>query len=140
MSGLVERRRVVVTGMGTVSALGCSLAAYRAGLRRCRPGFTGTDDSSEGYVMGPVRCTIPPVDAALGSPFIAFAVQAAREAVEDAHLKLTPELSPRVAVVVGSANGGDGARELAWERRAAGVRPHPQTVLRVMTNAAVGAI
>ena len=90
--------------------------------------------------MGPVRCTIPPMDAALGSPFIAFAVQAAREAVEDAQLQLTPELSPRVAVVLGSANGGDGARELAWERRAAGVRPHPQTVLRVMTNAAVGAI
>ena len=139
-------RRVVITGMGCVSALGVTAAATWAGMREGRAGIgplTGLDDKT-------LRTTI----AAQATAFVAadhfdekrlvgldpvsqFALVAAREAVAQSGLAFEGDKAERTAVIIGTGIGGASTQD-QMARRLYGEgnpRVHPMAIVRVMPNA-----
>ncbi|MFT7039148.1 MAG: nodulation protein E, partial [Paracoccaceae bacterium] len=105
-------RRVVITGMGVVSALGEGAAAHCAGLEAGRSGvkemsITGierlqvTIGGQADFFLGEDRFTRS--ELALYDRTTQLALVAAAEAVESAGLVLTDEESLRAATVIGTA-------------------------------------
>lgn len=111
-------RRVVVTGMGTVSPLGNDLPSTWASVIAGRSGVAAiTHFDTTGYrttigaeVKGfDPRQHFPPKDIRRLDPFVQYALVAAREAVSSARLPahdLANGLSTRTAVIIGSGIGG----------------------------------
>ncbi len=109
------RRRVVVTGIGTISPLG--LTGAETWQRACA-GESGigpiTHFDAEGYetrIAGEVKGFDGPArigrkDARRMDRFCQFAVVAAMDAAADAHLDMSKEDAERVGVLVGSGIGG----------------------------------
>jgi 3-oxoacyl-[acyl-carrier-protein] synthase II len=110
-----EAQRVVVTGLGAVSPLGCGVEDNWRALLAGRSGIapitafdpTGlpvriagevTDFDPATYLE---RRDIKKVDR-----FAQLAIAAAQMAVDDARLVVTPETAPRIGVVVGVGMGG----------------------------------
>jgi 3-oxoacyl-[acyl-carrier-protein] synthase II len=109
------KRRVVVTGIGLVSALGVgtertweSLIAGKSGVGPISH-FDTTQFSvtiaAEVKGFDPLRW-IEKKDVKKMDPFIQYAVAAADFAMQSARLEITPELAPRVGVHIGSGIGG----------------------------------
>ncbi len=110
-----ERRRVVVTGLGTVNPLGLdapatwqSLLAGRSGVAR----ITAFDPSDyDCQIAAEVKGFDPSAyidrkDARRMDRYTHFAVAAAGEALRDSGLQITAENADDVGVVVGSGIGG----------------------------------
>ncbi|MDO9094582.1 MAG: beta-ketoacyl-[acyl-carrier-protein] synthase family protein [Rubrivivax sp.] len=139
-------RRVVITGMGCVSALGNSAVATWAGMLEGRAGIgplTGLDDPT-------LRTTI----AAQARHFVAsehfddkrlvlldpvsqYALVAAREAVAQAGIRFSAEAAERTAVIIGTGIGGASTQDQMARRLYAEGNPrvHPMAIVRVMPNA-----
>jgi 3-oxoacyl-[acyl-carrier-protein] synthase II len=108
-------RRVVVTGVGLVSALGVGTAAnweaLCAGCSGIGP-ITRFDASQfAARIAGEVRNFDPlqfldKKDVKKMDVFIQFAIAASQFAVDDAGLKIDPELAPRAGVFIASGIGG----------------------------------
>ncbi len=110
----MERRRVVITGIGAVNAVGTGVPDFVQGLREGRPGgapITQFDASSS-----PVKiaCEVKNFDPTLylekktarrTDRYSHFAVAAAREAVAHARLEIAPE-ADRIGTSIGSGIGG----------------------------------
>jgi 3-oxoacyl-[acyl-carrier-protein] synthase II len=108
-------QRVVVTGLGIVSPLGCSVDANWQALLAGKSGIapiTSFDASDF-----PVRIAGEARDFDPGAflekkqlrkidRFAQFAIAAAQMAVDDARLSITPESATRIGVVVGVGMGG----------------------------------
>ena len=139
-------RRVAITGVGAISALGRNAAEFAEALRQGRPG------------IGPIECTDcsqlrfqngaevrgyshqPYFDdrrADFMDRFAQFAVIAAREAVECAGVAWTAELRESAAIVTGSCVGGQGAQDAGFTEvyKLGRNRVHPLTIPRTMANA-----
>jgi len=142
----MTKRRVVVTGLGIVSAPGRNVPEFweslRAGQSAIRP-ITQVDCSEMRFKNGAeVRDFDPSAHfderiLPLLDRFAQFALVAAREAVTDAAIEWTPELRMRSGVITGSGIGGQGTqdesfRALYLEQRK---RYHPFAIPRVMPNA-----
>src|SRR5215469_12270690 len=107
-------RRVVVTGLGTVSSIGNNKGEVLSSLRESRSGIGFMPEMKElgfrCHVAGRIRgldvTKIPDPALRTMSDVARFAAVAASEAIEDA--KLSPEAvkSDRVAAVVGTSFGG----------------------------------
>ncbi len=138
--------RVVVTGVGVISALGLdavsfaeSLAAGRTGIGplravdatqlRFRNAAEVKDYRPEAY--------FEPKDLGFMDRFAQFAVIPACEAVTQAGIEWTPELRAETAIVTGSCMGGRGAEEAGyWELfHNNRTRVHPLTIPLGMSNA-----
>lgn len=149
-------RRIVVTGMGAVSALGASLpeswASAVAGRGGIRLQTVPVPDSAPPAVEMPLARVIEgydaDVDERLGRPIISsldpfarMALTAALEALDQAGLRADPVLDERTAIVFGHGLGGLETLEIAYERffGQKSARVHPATVPRVMQSAAVSA-
>jgi nodulation protein E len=154
MSG---QRRIAVTGLGALSALGHSvdenwktLCEGRSGIakRTLDPGPLGPEPHTL-----PLAVVTPGYEAALEAhlgrracsaldPFAAFALCAAYEALRDANLIAAPELTRRAAIVLGHGFGGGDTLEKAMRRffGEKSARLHPATIPRVMLSAAVSAV
>ena len=141
-------RRVAVTGLGIISPLGLDLAETWNGLREGRSAIGplhSVDGSRVGLkiqngaeVLGfdPLKHFQGGKDAQLDR-FAQFSVVAARDAVRDSGIELTPELREQSAIVCGSAVGGQAAIEAGFEdlwlqQRG---RVHPLTIPKTMANA-----
>ena len=144
-------RRVVVTGLGCVSALGLSAAAFWQALVAGRSGIGPWTGNWDGCGAPPVVARVANYDA--GShfeprllthidPFAQFALLAAREALETSGLAIDGELAERVGIVLGTATGGDVSVDETAQRIYGGTKsaPHPSTIPRAMANAAVSQI
>jgi nodulation protein E len=139
-------RRVAITGLGVVCPLGLNLAQTWAALREGRPAIgpiEGVDLSTVRFQNGAQVRGFDPLkhfeggkDAQLDR-FAQFSVVAAREALGDSGLELTPELRERGAIVCGSAVGGQAAQEAGFEDLyvAGRGRVHPLTIPKTMVNA-----
>ncbi len=111
----MERRRVVVTGLGLVTPLGTGVKASWEALLEGRSGIgvIRTFDSSDlpVHIAGEVKDFDPlryiePKEVKKMDRFIHFAVAASTMAMEDSGLKITPENAERVGVIIGSGMGG----------------------------------
>ncbi|MGC2322704.1 MAG: beta-ketoacyl-[acyl-carrier-protein] synthase family protein [Terriglobales bacterium] len=139
-------RRVAVTGLGAISALGNDVSCFWNALIAGRSGIArieSVDLSGLRFQNGAeVRDYDPaqhfePSQADLLDRFAQFALIAARQAVRDAGIEFTPELRQRTAIVTGSSVGGQSTQDSQfWEvygRKSP--RVHPLTIARIMPNA-----
>ncbi len=112
---MTDSPRVVVTGMGALSAIGLTLAttweslvAGRSGIARISlfdPSDLATQFAGEVKGFDP-RAHFDAKEARRLERFVQFAVVAAREAIADAHLEIDGSNCENIAVVVGSGVGG----------------------------------
>src|SRR5271170_2049798 len=146
-------RRVVITGLGIISPLGLNLADSWKSLSEGRSGI-GPIQSVDGARFGlkiqngaevrgfdPLAYFQGGKDAHLDR-FAQFSVVAAREALQDSGLELTPVLRERSAIVCGSAVGGQASIESGFEDlyvQGRG-RVHPLTIPKTMANAGASQI
>lgn len=143
----MKERRVVITGMGIISAIGNNTADFWQSLRAGRCGIgpiEAVDRMQLKYQNGAeVRGFDPrehftPKRVDLLDRFAQFALVAAQEAVADAGNEWTPRLREGTGIVIGSCLGGQGSMDGVFENlylhqnRAT----HPLSLLRVMSHAA----
>ncbi len=145
-------RRVAVTGLGCVSALGqgvdpswAELAAGRSGIRTLTRrvaddpelAYTGPAAFIDALDPAPLLSRFGPRPFANLDPLSAYALVATHEALERAGLVDHPVLEARTAIVYGSGSGGNTTLEESYHRlfarRTGSV--HPQTVPRQMVSA-----
>ena len=150
-------RRIAVTGLGAVCALGCSMDEVWAAARDGRGGIARVTLAPTQF--GPPSDELPlarapegwagPLEARLGrpasaalDPFARFALAAAAEAIEQAGLKDHPSLAERTAVVMGHGEGGQETVESGFERffGQKQSRLHPTMVPKSMLSAGVSAV
>lgn len=150
------RTRVAITGVGVVSPIGQGSAAFWEALRQGRSGIQLVSRDTEEWPAGEngepfqwlaaeVRDFQPPKGrASLRVPlldrFAQFALVAAQEAIQDAGEAFLQEHSEQTAVVLGTAVGGDAARNTGTLRVYRDLRPHPLTIIQSMTNSAVSLV
>src|SRR5438128_2169749 len=104
-------RRLAITGLGAICALGRNISEFAESLREGRTGIgpiQSTDASQLRFQNGAEVKDYshqPYFDdrrADFMDRFAQFAVIAAREAVEDAGIRWTPELRETTAIITGS--------------------------------------
>lgn len=140
-------RRVVITGAGTVNALGHDVAATVAAMAEGRSAIGALDfpdvERLSVRIGAQVRGWVPEdlFDGArlsLYDRFTQFALVAGREAMAQAGLDAVPGDPTRWGAVIGTAGGGNGTVNDAFRAVFAEGknRVHPFTVPRLMNNAA----
>lgn len=144
-------RRVAITGLGIISALGKNVAENWEALASGRCGIapiTISDVSSlkfhngaevHGYDSG---AFFEGNQADFLDRFAQFAVIAAREAISASGLDFHGELSDKTTIITGSSIGGQSSQDAGFwavyhERQN---RVHPLTIPRTMPNAGASAI
>jgi len=121
----MQLRRVVVTGMGMVSPLGCGVETTWANILASKSGARKIDDFKVDDIACQIAHRVPLGDYADGGfnadewmdtkdqrkvdPFIVFAMAAAKQAIDDAGVEpTTQEEAERTGVLIGSGIGGLG--------------------------------
>ena len=144
-------RRVAVTGIGVVSALGTGYDAHCAGLREGRAGIAPISRFDPERLMVKIAGEARQFEGAdhfsrseiaLLDRVSQMALIAAREAFAQSGLEVDEELAPRVATILGSAMGGlqtqdENYHTVSHEMKN---RVHPFIVPRLMSNAPVSQI
>src|SRR5256714_779226 len=142
----MTQRRVAITGAGIISALGNNLAENWSAMREGRSGIgpiTSLDTANLRFKNGAeVRGYDPaqhfdPGQSDLMDRFAQFAVIAAREALKNSGLKITPEVAGKTAVITGSCVGGQSSQDAGFVSvyQKGLNRVHPLTIPRTMANA-----
>jgi nodulation protein E len=140
-------KRVVITGAGTINALGASVPETLEAMREGRSGISELDirdvDRLAIKIGGQVKGYEPEErfnrqQLALYDRFTQFTLVAAREAIAQAGLKFEGELAARAGVVLGNSGGGmttldENYRSVYEEGKN---RVHPFVVPKLMNNAA----
>jgi nodulation protein E len=143
--------RVVITGMGVISALGLtrdafwqSLIAGQCGIRTIHnEDFDQLRFKQAADVQGfEPEDSLCAKDITLMDRFTQFGVVAAREAVAQSGLEWTPALREDCAIVTGSCIGGRSAEEMGYRELYIHNRNrvHPLTIPLGMSNAATSHI
>ena len=121
----MELRRVVVTGLGLVTPLGCGVEATWANILAGKSGAKRIDDFQVDDIACQIAHRLPLGDYADGKynpdewmdtkeqrkvdPFIVYAMAAATQAIDDAGVEpKTQEEQERTGVLIGSGIGGVG--------------------------------
>ena len=150
----MPRKRVVVTGIGTINPLGNDVAEYFRNLDRGVSGARMIDRFDTSLFKTRFACEIPDYDpvrfpeaidrkeARKTDLFTQFAMIAAAEAIRDSNLALDEEDLKRIGVVVGSGVGGiNTLMEEAGAYLEAGTpRFSPFLIPKFITNIASGHI
>jgi 3-oxoacyl-[acyl-carrier-protein] synthase II len=121
----MELRRVVVTGLGAVTPLGCGVETTWANILASRSGAKRIDDFQVDDIACQIAHRVPLGDYAEGKfnpdewmdvkdqrkvdPFIVYAMAAAKQAIDEAGVEpTTREEAERTGVLIGSGIGGLG--------------------------------
>jgi nodulation protein E len=139
-------RRVAITGLGIISPLGLDLAQTWNSLREGRSAIQPIESVDCSGLRFRNGAEVRGFDATKHFPegkdayidrFAQFSVVAAREALRDSGVEVTPALRERSAIVCGSAVGGQSAIEKGFEDLyvAGRGRVHPLTIPKTMANA-----
>ncbi len=144
-------RRVAVTGIGVISAIGKSRTEFWDSLREGRSGIRPITLVPEGAVRFPNAAEVPgyraedyfePKEADLLDRFAQFALLAAREAVRDSGIEFDAELRGNAAIVTGSCVGGKQTEDEGFHGLYAlkNTRFNPLSIPKVMANAGASRI
>ena len=147
----MEKRRVVVTGLGAVTPIGNTVDEFWAGIREGKVGIgpvTKFDVSDfKVKIAAEVKDFVAKdrMDAKAAKrmePFSQYAVAAAQEAFDDAGIKMENEDPYRVGVIVGSGIGSLQCVETNYEKiiTKGPSRVHPLMVPLMISNMAAGNI
>jgi nodulation protein E len=139
-------RRVAITGLGIVCALGNdadefwkSLSAGRSAIAPIASLDTANLRFHNGAEVARFRADehFPGGKADFLDRFAQFAVVAARQAITGAGIAITPALAPRTAVMLGSCAGGQTTEDVGFHDlyKAGRNRVHPLTIPKTMANA-----
>lgn len=141
-------RRVAITGIGIISPLGGSVEENWSALREGRSGIAPLEGidfhkltlrfQNGAQVRGfDATKHFEPGKEDYVDRFAQFSIVAARDAMRDSGLDLTPQLRERCAIVCGSAVGGQAAIEGGFEDLYVTDRGrvHPLTIPKTMSNA-----
>lgn len=145
------QHRVVVTGLGVISASGLTLQDFWSSMREGRSAIKPITSFPPGVLRFPNAAEITtfdenqhfdPKEAQFLDPFAQYGIVAARDAIKDAGIEWTQDLKQQTAIVTGSCNGGkqtedDGYRTYYRENNP---RLNPLTIPRAMANAAASRI
>ena len=150
MSIILNRRRVVITGLSVVSPLGNTIADLTQNI------FSGVSGIKllDADFVDKLDCKIAaqahfdPADHFSKHTYgmldrtSQMALHTSIEAIKDANLEITDQLKPRMGVYLGTGMGGANSVEEAYIRlyRDGASRLKPFTVLMGMNNAAAAAI
>jgi nodulation protein E len=137
--------RVVVTGLGVVSPVGCSLPQYWKALVAGGTGFGPPSFDAAGKVKTKIVAEVR--DFVASNHFDArqistldrisqLALVASREAFGQSGLSMDEALSERTAVIIGTGVGGQMTTEEGLRRfyTEAAMRVHPMTIPRAMAS------
>lgn len=111
----MAKRRVVVTGLGIVSPLGSAVSKTWDAVVNGRSGVKRIEAFDTSLLTTKIAAMVSDFDPTLAmnlkdvrktDVFVQFAVEAARQAMEDSGLEITEELAPRAGVAMGSGIGG----------------------------------
>lgn len=144
-------KRVAVTGLGVVCALGNNVKEFWQGLSTGACGIRALRDPGAPpykFSTGAEACDFRPEDhfsekdTMLLERFAQFATVAAREAVAESGLRFDDELGDRSAVITGTGVGGKSSEEEGYRRlyRESESRVPPLTIPRTMANAGASRI
>jgi nodulation protein E len=140
-------KRVVITGAGTINALGHCVAETLEAMREGRSGIAALDFQDVDRLMIKIGGQVRGFEAegrfnrqqmALYDRFTQFTLTAAKEAIEQSGLTFSGNLAARSGVVLGTAGGGVST----WDNNYRSVyedgknRVHPFVVPKLMNNAA----
>jgi nodulation protein E len=139
-------RRVAITGVGAISALGRNAGEFAESLRQGRSGIAPIQSAGCSELRFPNGAEVPEYShrpyfedrrADFMDRFAQFAVIAAREAVASAGVEWTPALRESAAIVTGSCVGGQNAQDAGFTEvyKLGRNRVHPLTIPRTMANA-----
>src|SRR5688572_25261851 len=139
-------RRVAITGIGSICALGKDSTEFAESLRAGRCGIAPIESADTSLVRFQNGAEVkgyshqPYFDdrrADFMDRFAQFAVIAAREAVADAAVEWTPELRESAAIITGSCVGGQNTEDLGFVEvyKLRHNRVHPLTIPKTMANA-----
>ncbi len=141
-------QRVVITGMGAISALGTGADALWSGMVGARSGIAPLVSPDPLFEVRMKVCAavsgfdpaqyFEPARLVVMDRIAQFALVAAREAVAQADIDFSADgRGARTAVVVGTGVGGETSRDEQSRRiyREASERAHPMTIVRAMANA-----
>ncbi|GIX15033.1 MAG: beta-ACP synthase [Paracoccaceae bacterium] len=144
-------RRVVITGAGTINALGRSVPETMAAMAEGRCGIGPLEfrdvERLSIRIGGQIRdydenAHFNRQEIALYDRFTQYALLSAREAVAQSGLVIDDALAPRAGVIIGTSGGGlhtqDENYRLVYEEGKN--RVHPLIVPRLMNNAAASHI
>lgn len=147
----MSRRRVVVTGVGSVTSLGVGVQKLWEGLVQGRSGIAPIErfDPSPFTTRFAGECRdfrpeehFPPAEIRKLDVFTQYALVAAREAIEDSGLDLEQEDRDRIGSICGSGIGGINELEKTHaqylERGPRRISPH--FIPKLMVNAMTGQI
>ncbi|RCW69728.1 beta-ketoacyl-ACP synthase II [Saliterribacillus persicus] len=121
----MEKKRVVITGLGAITPLGNTIDEFWNGLKTGRSGIDTVTKVNKDDFPAKVAAEIKDWDPTLYMDkkeskrmdlFTQYAVGAAKLAVEDAKLEITDEIAPRVGVWIGSGIGGMATYEEQFHR------------------------
>ena len=145
----MNRRRVVVTGLGIISPVGNDLASAWDSIVHGRSGIgpithfdtTGFSTTIAGEIRGfdPLKY-VGPKDVKKMDPFIHYGVAAGMDAMADAGLEVTEANAERIGVIIGSGIGGIAGIErtaIAWhEGGARKISPFyvPSTIINMVSG------
>jgi nodulation protein E len=143
--------RVVVTGIGVVSPVGCGLNEFWSALVDGRSGIRLIENIPTQRLNTRIAAQVLDFDPNTHfepkrvnqlDRFAQFAVVAARAAVRDASLKIDEELALEIATVIGTGAGGHTTIDDSYLKLYGENSPkvHPLTIPRMMVNAAASQI
>ena len=141
-----QARRVAVTGMGVICALGNNTGETWNAVSQGRSGIAAIDSVDTSKLRFRNGAQIPRYDPGKHfdanrirslDPFSQFAVIAAREALKDSGIILTPALCENAAIVTGSGMGGQSTQDAGFAKLYQRNQPRvdPLVIPRAMANA-----
>ena len=111
----MTKKRVVVTGLGMLSPLGNNVSDTWAGILAGQSGVAPITRFDASNMSTKIAAEVKNFDPSLAvdskearrlDEFVIFAVEAARQALLDAHLEITDAIAPRVGCAIGAGIGG----------------------------------
>jgi len=144
-------RRVAVTGLGVISALGGNSAEFWQALQAGQPGIRPLRAVDPALLRFPNAAEVPNYapeqyfdekELGLVDRFAQFGVIAAREAIASAGIEWTPQLRESTAIITGTCVGGQTTEDEGFVNlyRNNIPRVNPFTIPRTMGNAAASRI